>query len=317
MRSQVPNSSPGDRWGISGIILTLVFFGRAFSPVLGVNEGIMMNFGVKSRKKLRSALAWIFPLVGALSQVGALEAHALPAGGWDYSAGFGARSLPFGAAFNVQGGWNQTLWGDAKDGGALGYGLIRPAARVQTSGLTSSGEARVGLYPIPILGVNAGVTASYRNISALHTLSCETFECSGLLTGRYIQPRAVIGYGSVFLTASYRIHQITDQVGERPFAEENSTLAGSLGGDTLNSLELIAGYRASDQDQLLALWTRQKMQESLTENQFFMFAVRHQFEGSLWSMIAGAGAYESSTQRWGPAFALVTQWTPVLSWELF
>ncbi len=239
------------------------------------------------------------------------------ASGWDYSAGFGSRSLPFGAAFNGQLGWNEVLWGDSASKSPFGHGLLRPSVRMQTSGLTTSGEAKLGFYPIPILGVNAGWSASYRNIAGLHTLSCELYECRGLLTGQFIQPRAVVGYAGAFLVVSYRVSDLKDHVAERPFAEERSTLAGALGGDRLSSLEAVMGYSVSDQNQALLLLAQEKMKESGNQNALALLAWRHQMENPLWKWTAAVGAYESSTQSWGPAVAFAVQWTPVPSMEWF
>lgn len=226
---------------------------------------------------------------------------------WDYSAGFGARSLPFGAAARADAGYNALFWGDPAPG-EFRYGFFRPRVMIQSSGLVSRAEAALAVHPISFVSLQAGAWHSQR-FTTFDTIDCTSVDCKGSLSAGFLSASAAVAYGSLFASGSFRWNAISHSSStgtDAPFAEEGSALVGTPGSDHLSSAQLIVGG-GSEQWKGGILFSREKMTAAGNFNRTqALFVQRKQ---KAWTYSAGVGAYESSTAPRGLTVFGAIHWT--------
>jgi hypothetical protein len=242
-----------------------------------------------SKFKLSHPLSWIFLSAVVLGGPLLQEARA----DLDWKAGFGGRTLPFGASANAEIGYGQLLWGEAGPGKYL-YGYVKPALRYQGAGVANRGEIALDVNPISFINLKGGMRSRYRFMGDFDTLDCETSHCTGLLTSPFASASAILGYAGVFLGANFGWEKLTDADDSIRFAEEFSSLYGAPGGDTLTNIDLMAGFDITDGWSAGGIWQRYAMQTLGTSNDFKGLFGRKKWEK--WSGIAGVGRYESTTK---------------------
>lgn len=229
--------------------------------------------------------------------------------GFDYSAGLGARNMPFGAALFGEVGYGQLLWGEKKEGQVM-YGYARPIVRGRTSGFVNRAEMALEVFPISFLGFGGGFAYTSRNTD-LATLDCTVVACTGGISRAYFETSLLLGHAGFFLGGSSRYNQLTPTVTDRSFGEETSNLAGSAGGDRLVSNEAFAGYSFSENWKAGVQWFGDHMISSGTTNSQESVFVEHRRDA--WRFTVGLGMYESTTQL--PAFTgyFLVKWTGIPS----
>ncbi len=211
----------------------------------------------------------------------------------EWKAGFGGRTLPFGASAMAEVGYGQLLWGEAGAGKFL-YGFVKPSLRYQGAGVANRGEIALDVNPISFLNLRGGVRSRYRFMGNFDTLDCDTSNCTGLLTSPFAAASLILGFKGIFFGANYGWEQLTHTDDSRRFAEEFSSLYGAPGADTLVNLDLLAGYDITREWSGGVIWQRFNMQTLKTWNDFKGAFARRKWEK--WSGIAGVGLYESTTK---------------------
>ena len=230
----------------------------------------------------------------------------------EWKAGFGGRTLPFGASGLAELSYSSLLWGESGPGKIL-YGYIKPLIRYQGVGLANRGDLAVEVHPISFINLRAGLRSRYRFLGNFDTLDCATANCTGLLTSPFATASFVLGYGSYFLSAAYGWEQLTHTDSSRRFGEEFSSLYGAPGTDTLTNLDLIAGFNINSSWSAGGIWQRFQMQTLGSSNDFKGLFGRKKWDQ--WSAIGGVGAYESTTKSpAGPVLFLQAEFqgTPTL-----
>ena len=229
------------------------------------------------------------------------------ADGWDYNASFGARSLPIGASFFGDGGYGITAWGEkTKDQFIFGY--VRPNLRVATSALVDNGDLGVDLYPISFLGVRLGSSLATRNVT-LDTLDCSLVACGGTLGRNSIETKLTLGAAGYFMQATAVYENQTPSIKSVPYADEVASLAGRTGGDQLLKNELIVG-REFDGGYVGGLhFSAARMIASGANND--EQSLVGGYKKGRWTYLAGAGAYESSTQSRSLSMFALFSWSGI------
>jgi hypothetical protein len=222
---------------------------------------------------------------------------------FDYSAGFGLRTLPFGSSLYGRGGYNILLWGGPKSEGFL-YGYARPALQLQSSAVVNRVDLTLDLYPISFFGFRLGKAVSLRWTDT-STLDCNVLECRGDLSRAYIQMEVLGAYQKYFGGLWARLDTLEPSRKGRNFADETSALAGRNPSDGLWTWEVLGGYDAESWK--AGLWlVFQGMSHSRARNDTeyaFVTVKRGDFDYTV-----AAGSYASSTRSRGPAFAISVKW---------
>ncbi|MCM2323520.1 MAG: hypothetical protein NDJ90_09690 [Oligoflexia bacterium] len=234
----------------------------------------------------------------------ALHAGSARAGQFDYSFGAGARSLPLGATLIGDVGYNHILWG-ANNGRSPFFGYLRPAVKVQTSGVVNRGQVSLGVYPVSFWQLELGYAYSYR-ATTIDTLDCAVLECGGGLGRAFAGTSLVLARSGFFAGWSSTITALSPTRTEQAFGDESSSLAGAQGGDTLVSHEGFAGYELRPELRAGFLLSRDHMLSSGATSS--LNSIFGRLDRGAWAFTLGAGIHESVTRDAGLAVFGMVRW---------
>ncbi len=238
----------------------------------------------------------------------------------DFAAGAAIRSVPFGTAAFAEAGYNVLLWGSREKAGDFKYGYLRASARYAGSGVVNRGDATLTLSPWAPLAFDLGATTRLRLIEHFATVDCEGLSCRGLITGTFARARAVLGAGSGFGMAVVTFEQLVPRDADAAFVDEQSALIGGDGaggrrGDLRREQVWVAGLRLNDRWSGGFLHQASQMLGAGSSNRQDAVFVDHILRPE-WSLMGGAGFYESSTYNRGFTVFARLRWSGPGSLEL-
>ena len=230
----------------------------------------------------------------------------------DYSVAVGGRTMPLGAAVSGQLGYGYLLWGEKREGD-FRYGYLRPALRLQTSGVVNRAEVSLAIHPISFFGFVLGHSQGVRYTDP-YTVDCATAACRGGLQSTFGKARLVLGHDRFFAGGSSRVDYYVPSRRDRPFADETSSLVGKQGGDRLLTFDAFAGVWITPELAAGVLYRAERMiGTGFSNNHESAFA---RWKRGAWGVAAGAGLYQSSTQSRSPTVYGAIEWTGSPSIEL-
>lgn len=227
--------------------------------------------------------------------------------GLDESAFFAVRLLPQGLALGGTLGYGLPVWGERGPGQVL-YGYVRPSTTLSTSILVNRAEVAVDLFPVSFFGLSAGIRGSQRAVS-LDTLDCNAVYCRGLLGTAYLRPQLLLGYGPFSALAALHVAWLASSNSTEPFGDDVTNLAGNAGGDHLVGSELAAQVRLTPAIAAGTYLSADHMIGSGSTND--MISVFGKYLRGSFSYMAGAGAYESTTQSRAFTCYAIVGWTGI------
>ena len=172
--------------------------------------------------------------------------------------------------------------------------------------------ASLNLYPVSFVRLSGGYGISSRD-TTLDTLDCTVVECRGRIAGPFLETAVVVGAGQVFSSITAGKRFLTPSLTARNFGEENSSLAGQAGGDTLTSLSWLAGVTLNPHWMVgmgVGL-SRMDLNRTLNLNQSLFLRYR----AGEFQVLGGGGLYRSSTIEASPAVFLELKWLGAVSFE--
>ncbi len=224
----------------------------------------------------------------------------------DYHLGFGLLTLPFGSALYGEAGYGLKVWGEHTGPGDIQFGYVRPALRVQSSGVVNHVDAMVDLFPISIFGVTLGISDNSRATDSPE-VDCQTAACRGNLLREYARAKLLGGYKDLFGIIRVRYESITPSVQNIPFVDESNVIEGLPGGDQEFSEDFNLGYRVNPKWMVgvYTSWARMVGTGSENNMQDLYVGYRYgKFQGFL-----GAGVYASSFEARSFSSYLIVEWT--------
>lgn len=223
----------------------------------------------------------------------------------DYSAGFGARSLPIGAAAFGSLGYDQMLWGERAPGQYF-YGFVRPAANIRVSGVVNRAELRLEVYPVSFFKLSAGYARSYRFLNQADDVDCSQYYCQGNVGGPFGAANLVLGYHGFAMSLTSQISGVSASSTAQDVYDETSNLIAQGSGDTLIFNEEILAWSFAPAWKAGLLFTQGHMIQSLSSNN--LESVIASYESRNWAYLGGIGTYESSIQSRGPTIFTMIRW---------
>jgi hypothetical protein len=152
---------------------------------------------------------------------------------------------PLSAGVSIWGGYNELIWGDAKQG--YMYGYVRPHARLFTAGVGHRVELRADIYPISFFGFTLGEVVVIRHTNQ-GSFNCDAVVCKGVSYRSFVENNLKLAYGNVFGTFTNRGDYISPAANDKPFADWPSSLLGDQGGDILYTANANLGLLRIFQD---------------------------------------------------------------------
>ena len=215
--------------------------------------------------------------------------------GLDYWAGAGARLLPQGGGLVAGAGYGVNLWGDSTSG-SYNYGYLRPSVRGYTSLLVTQAQVELSVFPLALAGFTFGYLQSWRNTD-FKTLDCAQISCRSRLGTSYLRIDVALGYEKYFLLLGGKMTWLNPVVMDRPFADENTMLIGNQGGDSSLTSEATLGYKIDDRYSVGFYFSGDQMRDHGGSSNHESLFVRREIDS--WSLLLGAGTYESVLQSRG------------------
>lgn len=222
----------------------------------------------------------------------------------DYQFQSVVRTYPVGFFAAGTAGQSYKLWG--QEGEKIKYGFVRASGTLQSSVVVNSVMGQVDFYPISFLGLYAGKDYTHRDFDVF-TFDCTKVTCRGRLDRDYVGSRMALAYKNVFMVGEYRVIRASVQNKDKPFAEERSTLIGGPGQDTLHRTDFVLGYRLNTQYSVGYLLHRNVMQKY--ENTSHMNQAFVRYQADQWSLLAGAGTFQSRNDQTFYSSLVMFQWT--------
>ncbi len=248
--------------------------------------------------KLREKITVVFLFINLFSYDG--TSH------WDYSLGGGARSLPIGLSVFSEVGHNLLLWGEKIDNeNEYNYGYLRPSLQLSTSGLVTKPGVFLDVFPISFFGLTLGSAYSWR-FTKLDTIDCSSAHCGGGLQRTILKTKLLLGYEAFFLAVIQKLEFLFPMLKDRGFADESSTLVGQKGYDRVWFQEYVLGYTLSEKYKVGMIFDFSKMLHSQNRSDQKLLFMNRAFTN--WSLVGGAGLYQSSTQLQAFTGFILMEW---------
>lgn len=157
------------------------------------------------------------------------------------------RSFPRGIYMKAEAGASQIFWGEKSQGNPL-YGHIRFSGEIKNSLSINSGTATLEVFPISFFGIYAGQTLMKRNYKKFHTFNCDQYVCdSQKLHRSFFGIKTALKFKSIFLTENVKwTHTRTRDRTDKIFIDEQGSLLGAQGGDTLQEWVQLLGFEINE-----------------------------------------------------------------------
>lgn len=241
---------------------------------------------------------------------------------FDYRYEVFTRSNPIGAYARAEAGYSIPFWGKPDPAKPL-YGLIRPMAQFQTSGLINSVHTRLEFYPISFLAFYVGQTYMRRDINKLDTLDCDgPITCKSSNIQRKVWGlKLAFAFKNTFLLTRARWHTTTIKNKESSsFFDEQGTLIGSGSRDTLFQSTTVLGQQLNKTQGIALLHKRNLMKNTRQDSSMTTLFYRHLVKGpkrESTSYMVGPGLFHTRQGTNHPTLVAVIQWNPKPGFTLF
>jgi hypothetical protein len=233
----------------------------------------------------------------------------------DYAAETLVRSYPLAAYLKGAVGESLPLWGSPSATNPL-YGFIRLGGIAQTSGAVNSFTGEFQLFPLSILGLYWAPSFVSRAGAELPTFDCAIVVCKDTNFRRQsFGAKAAIKLGAIYWTGDWKLSRLYPGVDDKDFADEQTTLVGTQGGDTSVSTTQVLGLEYSAGNSLGILAQYNRMKDRPSDNTMGMLFTRHEWGN--WNFLWGAGAFKTATDSYVGSTLLILRWTGSKGLTLF
>lgn len=167
----------------------------------------------------------------------------------NWSGGF--RNYPSGFSVAGEAKFSQYLWDHRQESQSkIQYGLLQESVSLASHGFIGWD---LHFYPISFIRLSAGqsIVSKYYDIG---TLPCRSIECKGILKRNSLSVAFVLGYEQFIFLPQWTQVWMKPQSQTIPFGSEDDYLVGAIGGDKINSQQMLLGYKY--QESLVGLFIK-------------------------------------------------------------
>jgi hypothetical protein len=230
--------------------------------------------------------------------------------GLDYFAGFGIRSMPFGAAGYAEAGSNHLLYGDYANPEEVFYGYLRPGVRLTSAISINAADAFISVYPVSFLGFTFGSAITHRSKDQSGNADCSLYQCDGDLRTMYGAVDLTLGAKGYFVVTHLVWTDFWPSGDGEDFYEDGAVLIGRRGYDRTFEQTYTAGKKIPNarlEDFFIGFGGRRTEAHGTGSFSERISLVGGHRQGA-WRWTYAAGVHRSSLQALAPAFGVAVEW---------
>lgn len=204
-----------------------------------------------------------------------------------------------GGGLDIKTGYSRTLWA-APD--KIWHGMVRAGGHISSSVVINEYSYDLTLYPVSFLGLGMAKTHIKSDYDQFTYYDCEEVRCKGLIDRDIVFGKLALAYGKYFSLFNYKVS--TDTYSDEDpgkVAEYSYGILGREGSEKHVKRSYLLGLR---DDKGFWAYILDTVHFNKSGQEYMMNLLGRQKQFGKWSLLMGAGMFQSSHVKPAPILLL-------------